>query len=97
VHLTGRSRGAHILLLHSALFAVVRVGDAHAAADHAAPRIRAIVALVAYAYQRRGAHIRVADYALAIACSRRPTVRSETQDARCDKTVAKAVTDEQAS
>lgn len=56
-----------ILLENGALFAVIRVRDALAAAHDATALERAIVALVAYAHEGARPHIRVADGTLPVA------------------------------
>lgn len=56
-----------VLLEARALEAVEGVGDALAAADDALVLVVAEAALVADAHERRGAHVRVADGALAVA------------------------------
>ena len=64
-----KRRSTHIFLLHDALGAVVRVAFADAAADDAPAFVTTVVALVTDAHQLLWAHVRVADHALAVACT----------------------------
>ena len=62
-----KRKKTHVLLQLGAFLAVVRVRDARAPTNEAAPALRAVVALVADADEGGGAHERVADDALAVA------------------------------
>ena len=65
---TEKKISPHVFLELRALLAVVGVRNAGPAADDAASALAPIVALVADADERRRAHERVADDALAVAC-----------------------------
>lgn len=61
-----------VLFLLCALLAVVSVGNSNTTADHAAPLIRAVVALVANAHQRAWPDVGVADYTLSVTLLAQP-------------------------
>ena len=65
---TKRKKNPHVLLELRAFLAVVGVRRSQSTADDAAPALAAVVALVADADQGGGAHERVTDNALAVAC-----------------------------
>ena len=58
---------AHVFLLLRTLLAVVGIRDPRTAADNASALVGAIVAFIADAHKSAGAHVRVADGALAVA------------------------------
>lgn len=55
-----------ILLLNGALFTIVGIGDSGTSTDHTPALVRSVVALITYANQGAGTHIRVADHTFAI-------------------------------
>lgn len=56
----------YIFFLDGALLAVVGIGHSWTPADHAAPLVGAVVALIAYAHECAGPHVRVTNHTLPI-------------------------------